>query len=209
MSLSTKQIAEIRNELAAQPCHYTDILDEITDHAASMAESLMEVKGLRYEEAKALALSDIDIEKIQRQRTLKAFTMPYRAMFKGGSLGNFAAFLIALAIIALAFSLSTNVTQTYKWLQTVLIAASVIPAVLSIADQKNKPYQMSYFIVAIIGCSLSMQVWNALGAFVIEELFEASLTANFLYYLAGTYLLLTCYRSIWSMYQKVLRYALH
>ncbi len=84
---------------------------------------------------------------------------------------------------------------------------SVLPALVSIIDQQWKPYQMSFFMSAVLGCYFVGYLMRLFNRYALEAYLEDSAWATSGFYTVGFGMVIIVYTTIYQQYQKVRQYA--
>lgn len=207
MKLNPSQIQEIDRLIGDHNIWYDDLKNELTDHVASAVEDRLGQENTSFDHALMQVMEEIDPEKIQRQRMLGSLLLPLRWFTLLHPLKTILIFLASALALYGATGLFSNGVLANKWLAVTLIASGTFPALLTLIDQRHKPYKMSFFCSAILGCFMTTQVLHNIGTFGIESYLEQSKEVAVLFYTFAFGLLILGYIAIFRQYQKAKRYA--
>lgn len=209
MTLDKTQIQRIYDQLATHNLHYEDLRCELTDHVASAVEHRLEDDEADLDSMIKEVIAEVNPEKVQRQRMLASLLLPLRAFRQLHLLKTLLIFLCAALAVQLSLSLFDTLTSANKWLSVILIILATLPALLSVADQRAKPYKMSFFMSAVLGCHLAIYGLHSINVFLLEDYLNQSSLATLAFYAFGFGMIMLTYHSIYQQYQKVKQYASH
>ena len=207
MKLNKTQIQEIDKLIGDHDIWYDDLKHELTDHVASAVEDRIAQENTSFQFALTQVMKDINPEKIQRLRMLRSLLLPFRWFTLLHPLKTILIFLACAVALYGATFLFSNGESANRWLAVILIAAATFPALLTLVDQRHKPYKMSFFCSAVLGCFMAIQVLHSIGTFGLESYLEQSQEVAILFYAFAFGLLTLGYIAIFRQYQKAKRYS--
>ena len=207
MKLNPSQIQEIDRLIGDHNIWYDDLKNELTDHVASAVEDRLGQENTSFQLALMQVVEEINPEKIQRLRMLRSLLLPFRWFTLLHPLNTILIFLASAVVLYGATFHFNNGELANKWLAVILIAAATFPALLTLVDQRHKPYKMSFFCSAVLGCFMVTQVLHAIGTFGLESYLVQSQEVAILFYAFAFGLLILGYIAIFRQYQKAKRYS--
>jgi len=206
MTLDKAQVKLIYDQFAAHNIYYEDLKHELTDHVASTIESRQGVDEYSLDLVIKDVITEINPGKVQMKRMLSSFLLPFKAFGQSHPLKT----LSMLSITGLAsyssIGLFESLEAANKWLAIALMVLATLPALISLVDQKWKPYKMSFFMSAVIGCNNVIYGLYYISRFFFESYLEQSTNALVVFYSLGFGLIFMTYAAIYKQYKKVKQY---
>ena len=119
------------------------------------------------------------------------------------------AFLVSGLIVQFSLGFFNSIGDANKWLGMAFAVMSVLPALVSIIDQRWKPYRMSFFMSAVLGCYFIAYLMRLINNYVLGVYLEHSVWVTSGFYTLGFGMILIAFTTIYQQYQKVKQYAAH
>ena len=209
MKLDKTQIRRIYKMVVAKNIHYKDLRHELTDHIASVVEQRWSGIEADFEPVVSVAITEVNPSKIQRVRMMSSILLPFRALRKTHPLMTILAFLVSGLIVQFSLGFFNSIGDANKWLGMAFAVMSVLPALISIIDQRWKPYRMSFFMSAVLGCYFIAYLMRLINNYVLGVYLEHSAWVTSGFYTLGFGMILIAYIAIYQQYQNVKQYAAH
>ncbi len=209
MKLDKTQIRRIYKMVVAKNIHYKDLRHELTDHIASVVEQRWSGIEADFEPVVSTAMAEVNPSKIQRVRMMSSILLPFRALRKTHPLMTILAFLVSGLIVQFSLGFFNSIGDANKWLGMAFAVMSVLPALVSIIDQRWKPYRMSFFMSAVLGCYFIAYLMRLINNYVLGVYLEHSAWVTSGFYTLGFGMILIAFTTIYQQYQKVKQYAAH
>lgn len=209
MKLDKTQIRRIYKMVVAKNIHYKDLRHELTDHIASVVEQRWSGIEADFEPVVSTAMAEVNPSKIQRVRMMSSILLPFRALRKTHPLMTTLAFLVSGLIVQFSLGFFNSIGDANKWLGMAFAVMSVLPALVSIIDQRWKPYRMSFFMSAVLGCYFIAYLMRLINNYVLGVYLEHSAWVTSGFYTLGFGMILIAFTTIYQQYQKVKQYAAH
>ena len=209
MKLDKTQIRRIYKMVVAKNIHYKDLRHELTDHIASVVEQRWSGIEADFEPVVSTAMAEVNPSKIQRVRMMSSILLPFRALRKTHPLMTTLAFLVSGLIVQFSLGFFNSIGDANKWLGMAFAVMSVLPALVSIIDQRWKPYRMSFFMSAVLGCYFIAYLMRLINNYVLGVYLEHSAWVTSGFYTLGFGMILIAYIAIYQQYQNVKQYAAH
>lgn len=206
MTLNRSQIQYIYDLVGAKDIYYKDLRDELTDHIASAAEQHMAGSHEQFEVIVKEIVEEVNPEKIQRLRMLGSLLLPFRAIGQMHPIKTMLIFLTTGLGLNFLTSLFGSLESANDWIAVFFVIVATLPALVSIADQKWKPYKMSFFMSAVLGCHFVTYLLHYSSSFFFESFLLQNEWALIAFYTLGFGMIILTYHAIYQQYKKVKQY---
>ena len=206
MTLNKEQISHIHDLVGAKDIHYKDLRDELTDHIASAVEQRMENRDEPFKVIVKEVIEEVNPTKIQRLRMLGALLLPFKAFGQIHPFKILAIFLVTALMLTFSTSIFGSLYSYNKWLNTIFMGMATLPMLVSVVDQKWKPYKMSFFWSAVLGCHFVTYFLHYCSSFFFKDFLVQNTLATVAFYTFGFGFIILTYTAIYQQYLKVKQY---